>query len=82
MRPVAFKWNQSKRADVGFIAEEVEEFDPRLVAHVTTTNENGEEISEPASVYYEKITAFLVKTVADLRDEVKALKDEINNLKK
>jgi hypothetical protein len=69
---------ESGRPEVGFIAEEVETFDPRLVAHVVN-EETGE--MEPASVHYNRITAYLVQITKELRDEVAALKAEIENLK-
>jgi hypothetical protein len=43
--------------------------------------ESGEDIMEVSSVNYDKITAYLVKVVGDLREEVKSLKDEIKKLK-
>ena len=82
MRPVSFKWNGTDRLDSGFIAEEVAEFDSRLVAWMPSKDEeSGEDIMEVSSVNYDKITAYLVKVVGDLREEVKSLKDEIKKLK-
>ena len=82
MRPVSFKWNGTERLDSGFIAEEVAEFDSRLVAWMPSKDEeSGEDIMEVSSVNYDKVTAYLVKVVGDLREEVKSLKDEIEKLK-
>ena len=82
MRPVSFKWNGTDRLDSGFIAEEVAEFDSRLVAWMPGKDEEtGEDTMEVSSVNYDKVTAYLVKVVGDLREEVKSLKDEIKKLK-
>ena len=67
LRPVSFTWKASDEEDVGFIAEEVEAVDPRLVTRVD---------GELAGVKYRQLTAVLVKGLQELRAETERLREE------
>jgi len=68
LRPIAFRWNDSGAADVGFAAEEVEAVEPLLA----TYGENG----QLEGVKYKQITTVLVTAVQELRRENDALRRE------
>ena len=53
LRPVTFDWKDSGQADLGFVAEEVQQLTPLL----TTLNAQG----QIEGVKYDRITAVLVK---------------------
>lgn len=58
LRPVSFEWRGSGEADLGFIAEEVAQLDPRLVVR----NESG----EVEGVKYDRLSAVLALAVQQL----------------
>lgn len=57
MRPVGFVWKESGRADIGLIAEEVAELDPRLAKF----DEDG----RPDGVDYRHLSALLIKALQE-----------------
>jgi hypothetical protein len=59
LRPVSFETNDENQARVGFIAEEVNALDPRLVFY----EDDG---ITPRGVRYEEMTAVLAKSVQEL----------------
>jgi hypothetical protein len=68
LRPVAFKYNNDSIGlgeQLGFIAEDVELLDPRLVVH------GGDGL--PFSVRYENMTAVLAKAIQELSLKVEVL---------
>ena len=65
------------RPDIGFIAEEVELFEPLLVAYMP--QEEGPDL--PHSVYYDRFVPYLVEITKGLRAEIKTLQEEVNLLK-
>ena len=71
LRPVSFDWIDSKVSDIGFIAQEVEEFYPEVV----TTDEDGFK-----RLSYSKITAINAARINELEDENSELKDKIELL--
>lgn len=73
-RPVSFIYNETNKASVGLIAEEVEKVDDRLIFR--------EEDGSPRGVNYEEIVAYLVKGMQEQDKKIKLLEEEINNLKK
>ena len=78
VRAVEFDWKGSGRNDIGFIAEEIEQYDERLVTYIT--NDDGEK--EVSGVYYDRMTVHLVEAVKYLKAEIESLKSEIEQLKK
>ncbi len=58
LRPVSFEWRGSGEADLGFIAEEVAQLDPRLVVR----NERG----EVEGVKYDRLSVVLALAVQQL----------------
>jgi hypothetical protein len=73
-----FDWNNQVEIhgyeghDIGVIAQEIEEVLPEVVA----TRDNGYK-----AVKYEKLTAFLIQVVKELKADNEDLRNEINNLK-
>lgn len=64
LRAVKFELNKGDIKNVGFIAEEVEKIDPRLVDHATkdvTTDGHFFKKGDPVGVLYGNITAVLIK---------------------
>jgi len=57
LKPVSFQWRESNKADVGLIAQEVEEIFPCLVR----TDEQGFK-----SVNYQKLTVLLLKALQEM----------------
>ena len=73
LKPVSYKWKVNKRKDIGFIAEQVQEIFPEIVA------EDGKSMS------YTKLTPILIdmvqrqqKMIEDMNQEIKELKKHIN----
>lgn len=58
LRPVAYRWKDSQRADLGFVAEEVAKLDERLI----TRNAQG----QVEGVKYERLSAVLAGAVQEL----------------
>lgn len=61
LRPVSFEWRGTGEADLGFVAEEVAQIDPRLVVR----NERG----EVEGVKYDRLSAVLALAVQQLAAE-------------
>ena len=76
LEPVEFQWKKDKTKDIGFIAEDVKEIFPNLVAY--------EEDGEISGVQYSKLTTVLVKALQQQQEQIDKLKKEIfiikNNL--
>jgi hypothetical protein len=71
LRGVSFNWKSGdKLPDTGFIAEEINEVLPHLVAK----NKEG----QPDSVEYSKVVPYLVEAIKELSAEVKYLKSQLN----
>ncbi|MCK5788742.1 MAG: tail fiber domain-containing protein, partial [Chlamydiia bacterium] len=71
LRPVSFDWIDSKVSDIGFIAQEVEEFYPEVV---TVTGDGFKKLS------YSKITAINAARINELEDENSELKEKVELL--
>ena len=69
----AFVWKDTNREDIGFVAQEVEEFEPALV-HTDGTGMK--------SVAYQKVIAIAVEAIRELKEENMELKIRIENLEK
>ncbi|MFM7176036.1 MAG: tail fiber domain-containing protein [Bacteroidota bacterium] len=98
LRPVSFNLKKSlgADADIGLIAEEVEQLVPDLVVYgpkrtwvgndgEVLKNEQGEEILsstevEPYSVRYDKIGVYLIQIVADQQRELELLKARLEKI--
>ena len=73
MRPVSFRDNNDNELNVGFIAEEMEKVEPRLVFY----EQDG---VTPRGVKYENFTAILTKAIQELHAENKELKERVTKL--
>jgi len=71
LRPVIFDWKATGVRDIGFIAQEVEEFYPEVVS----------EFDGIKRLSYSKITAINAARINELEDENKDLKDNIELMK-
>lgn len=72
LRPVTFVYNEDigvPGEQFGFIAEEVEQLDPRLVVH--------EKDGKPFSVRYENLTATLVKAIQEQQIQIDSIKTQL-----
>ena len=79
LQPVSFYYKPSydpkdKAQHIGFIAEDVEKVEPRLVAH--------DKKGEPNGVDYAKMSALLTKAVQDQQREIAVLQAEVNELRR
>lgn len=72
LRPVTFDWKESGQADLGFVAEEVQQLTPLL----TTLNAQG----QIEGVKYDRITAVLVKGMQEQQQQIAAQQTEIRDL--
>lgn len=70
LRPVSFARNEDNRKDVGLIAEEVAEVEPRLVRFDAVTG-------DAEAVQYENSVAYAFKAIQELNVKVKRLEEEI-----
>ena len=66
LRPVSFKLNSNEEDHIGFIAEEVNLVDPRLVFYDSGT-------TVPRGVRYEEVTALLAKAIQEQQIRIQAL---------
>ncbi len=73
LEPVEFEWKETKKKDIGLIAEDVEKIYPQLVEH----DDNGDLMG----VKYSKITSLLIKAIQEQQDQIDELKKEIFILK-
>ena len=69
LRPVTFNWRNGGKADVGFIAEEIEEIEPLLA----TYNENN----EIQGVKYKQISVLLVNAVNEQQMQIEAQEKQL-----
>ena len=72
LRGVSFEWEKTGEPEIGFIAQEVEEFYPELVSE-----SNGLK-----ALKYGNITAILVEALKEQQQEIELLKQAIEKLKK
>ena len=73
LEPVEFEWKETKKKDIGLIAEDVEKVYPHLVEH----DDNGDLMG----VKYSKITSLLIKAVQEQQQQIEELKKEIFTIK-
>jgi hypothetical protein len=74
MRPVSYNLISNGEQKIGFIAEELLQIEPRLIAF-----ENGDP-TMPRSVRYGEITTVLTKAVQELNLSLKGLEERVINL--
>ena len=72
LRGVSYKWLRDGKADIGVIAQEVEEVVPEVVKTKTTLGLDGEE--EMKTVDYGKLVGVLINAINELKAEVEELK--------
>ena len=72
LRGVSYKWLRDGKADIGVIAQEVEEVVPEVVKTKTTLGLDGEE--EMKTVDYGKLVGVLINAINELKTEVEELK--------
>ncbi|HEX7400991.1 MAG TPA: tail fiber domain-containing protein, partial [candidate division Zixibacteria bacterium] len=73
LRGVSFQWKESKKHDLGFIAEEVGD----VVPEVVTYEENG---VDAQSMDYARLVALLVEGIKAQQKEIESLKSEVKAL--
>lgn len=79
MKPVSYFYkaryagSHNKKQQVGFIAEDIEKIDPRLVV----LDDDG----KPYTVRYENITAVLAGAVQNLQKQIRAIKTDNDNFR-
>lgn len=73
LRPVEFDWNTNNKHSVGFVADEVEEIYPELVARNDTGQVEGMD--------YSKMVAVLVASVQEQQSQIEKLTQELETLK-
>lgn len=73
LKPVEFDWTTNKKHSVGFVADEVNDVYPELVAK----DDNG----EVTGLDYSKMTAILVASIKEQQTQIDNLTQEINKLK-
>ena len=75
LQGVSYTWKESKKEDIGFIADEVNEILPQLVKKDSETN-------EIEGMNYSKIVSLLIEGMKTQQKEIEILKEEVENLKK
>jgi hypothetical protein len=73
LRPVSFRWMSDGKADVGFVAEEVVQVEPRLTIYDGRGQVEG--------VKYDRITALLVDALQQQQSELEGQKRENDELR-
>ena len=74
LRPVRFKWKKDDSADIGLIAEDVDQIIKDLVIY----NADG----KPEGVKYEKVPLYLLITIRDQQKQIEALKKQNDDILK
>ena len=72
LEPVEFQWKKDKTKDIGFIAEDVKEVYPNLIAY--------EEDGEINGIQYSKLTTVLVKALQQQQKEIDNLTKKVDTL--
>jgi len=72
--PSRFTWKDSKKEDIGLIAESIESIYPELVERDTNGNVVG--------INYSKLTAVLIKASQEQQEIVKSLEDRLSKIEK
>lgn len=72
LQPRTFNWKETGAADLGFIAEEVEQMSPLLVVHDAQ--------GQPESVKYRQMTAVLIKAIQEQQAEINQLRQTIQTI--
>jgi hypothetical protein len=72
LRPVSYRWTESGEEDVGLVAEEVAEIEPRLV----TYNRNG----QVEGVKYRQLSALLIGALQEQHRDIERMQGEIQVL--
>ncbi len=75
LRGVSFDWKESKKHDIGMIAEEVGEVVPEVVSY----EEDG---INAQALDYAKLTALLVEAIKEQQKKISALEQQIAELKR
>jgi hypothetical protein len=90
INPVSFNWKESKRSDIGFIAQDIYAKYPSLIPPQFVSNNPNSTIEEPIDlsgnpIYYGmdygKLTTFLWKGLQETMREIDSLKAENEQLK-
>jgi hypothetical protein len=85
LHPIAFEYKKEVVVgpqEAGFIAEEVENVSPLLVAYAPYTYENGTTVDRLENVKYDRITTVLTKAVQEQQQEILQQNEQIGILEK
>jgi hypothetical protein len=75
MQPKKYKWKSNDCEDLGFIADEMYQIIPEIVALADNkVNNNGLNYGEPLSINYDRLAPILVKAIQELKSEIDTLK--------
>ncbi|GAG79475.1 unnamed protein product, partial [marine sediment metagenome] len=69
LKPVSYQWKHDDSCDMGFIAQDVIEYEKTLVLG---NEEDG------YGLKYDKISAITVKAIQELKEEIEKLKEQVN----
>jgi hypothetical protein len=72
LKPVEFDWKNSRKHDIGFIAEDVANVYPEVV--------NKNEAGEVEGLSYSKMVAALVKAIQEQQQQIAELSKKVNDL--
>ena len=72
LRPTGFKWKESSKRDVGFIAQEVESIIPEIV-ETSRGFINTDNNQETKTIAYSKLTTYLVGAIQELTKRIEEL---------
>ena len=77
LKPRKFDWKEGPdedKAEIGFIAQEVEEFIPEIISESASDNSSVDSIK---GLNYGAMTAVLVKAIQELQAEINLLKEKV-----
>lgn len=77
LNPVTFKWKSDNTEARGFIAQEVEQVFPHMVAKSDDGGRELEQGDKPWSMTESGFAPYLVKAIQELKQEIEALKAQI-----
>jgi hypothetical protein len=82
LRPAGFTWKHTKKEDIGFIAQEVEEIIPEIVETDKKGILGAPDTKHYKTISYPKLIPLLVDSIQELTKKVSTLEDKIKELEK
>jgi hypothetical protein len=71
LKPVSFNWKDTKKEDIGLIAEDLNKVFPEFVS-----KDNG----KPVGIHYGKLAAIFINVIKEQQERIEALEKQVKKL--